>query len=350
MAIRWKFGSQELQVDAPVAGDRAYARLLKGKSNRWLCITVEADLAITVAVSAVLGVGSILQCIDAWGIDEGGKDPGVDPRFFIALTEALSKSTRTKTRVTSLSASPVHLVEQVDIPFEYLEGGKPGETRWREMDLAADTRFFYILNATNSGIAKLVSGGTAALTNFKVTVTQEWDNDVNAAPPLFRPAWIQKRIPVVGTNPDLQFAIGLKDICQGMTILQNTSGKGMVTDIINKFSLKGDSQDFIGRGSQRIWANFARGKEREFGGDVYAGPLGGIVHQNFRQSGRISNCLNPGQDSTITLSFDCQLSVTAGAVTSEILVLFHLLQRKGVQRAVDGMWVTSPVLPKDLVA
>lgn len=349
--IRWKFGSAQLQTNAVVAGDRAYAKLLKGKSNRYLLVTAQATLTVTAAVSAILGLGSVWQIFDEIGIDEGGKDFKVDPRFFIAITEALSQSTRTKTRMTSLSASPVTLREQIVIPFEYLYlAGKPGETRFRERDLSVDTQFFYALNAVNNGMAKLATGGTATITNVSVTVQQYFDNELTAEPPLFKPYWMQKRVPVVASNPQLALDIDTRDLIAGVTILQNTTGKGMVTDIINKVGMAGATQDFIGRGQLVNWDEFARGKELEFGGDVYAGPLGGVVHQNFRQSGRLSNVVNPNQDNTIQLLFDAQPSVVAGAVASEILVLFHLLRRESIQRVQDGVWVTAPALPGNLAA
>jgi hypothetical protein len=348
--IRWHFGSAQLQVDAPVAGDRAYARFVKGKSNRYLRVTARATLTVTSAVSAILGLGSLWQAFDYIGIDEGGKDFQIDPRLMLALTESLSQSARTKTRVTSLSASPVALVEQIDIPFEYVNGGKPGETRFRESALDVDTRFFYVLNGTANGLAKLVTGGTATLTNVTVTVEQFYDNDLMSEPPLFKPSWMQKRLPVTGTNTALALDVNVRDLVGGITILQNTTGKGMVTDIINKFGMSGATQDFFGRGQLLNYDEFARGMEAEYGGDVYASAKGGVVHINFRQSGRLSNALNPNQDNTIQLLFDAQESAVSGAVTSEILVLFHLLTRNAVQRKGDGVWVTNPVLPKNLAA
>lgn len=124
MSVRSKFGSAPLQVDAPVAGDRAYARFIKGKSSRYLTVTMKGLLTIATPVTAILGTGSIFQALDSIGIDEGGKDNFVaDPRLFSAVTEALALSSRTKTRVTSLSASPVQLVEQIHIPFELLFAG-----------------------------------------------------------------------------------------------------------------------------------------------------------------------------------------------------------------------------------
>jgi hypothetical protein len=348
--IRWKFGSAQLQTQAVVAGDRAYAKLLKGKSNRYLLVTAQATLTVTAAVSAILGLGSVWQLFDEIGIDEGGKDFKMDPRFFIAITEALSLGVRTKTRMTSLSASPVTLREQILIPFEYLYGGKPSETRFRERDTGVDTQFFYSLNNANNGIAKLASGGTATITNVTVAVEQYFDNDILSDAPLFKPYWQQKRLAVAAANPQLALDIDYRDIIAGVTILQNTTGKGMVTDIINKIGMSGATQDFIGRGQLLTYDEFARGKDGiEYGGDVYAGPLGGIVHQNFRQSGRLSNCVNPNQDNLIQLIFDAQPSVVAGAVASEILVLFHLLRREAVQRP-DGAWVTAPVLPANLAA
>jgi hypothetical protein len=353
MAIRDKFGSAQLQTQPVVAGDRAYAKIQKGRSNRYWLATAQATLTITTAVTAILGLGSVWQLFDAIGMDEGGAGSWtVDPRMFIALSEALCKSKRTATRVTSLSASPVTLREQILIPFEYLDGAKPGETRFRERDLSVDTSFFYVLNGLNNGIAKLVTGGVATITNVTVQLEQYFDNDdddiTGMSAPLFRPWFEQKRLPVVGASPNFFIDVTTKDLIEGITILQNTTGKGMVTDIINKIGLTSTDTNFIGQGQYLNYDEFARAKEYEYGGDVYAGPAGGVVHHNFRYGGRLSNLLNPNQASTIQLVFDVQPSGVAGAVSSEIIVLFSTLQRYPFQRKQDGVWVTNPVLPANL--
>jgi hypothetical protein len=351
--IRDKFGSAQLQAAAVVAGDRAYAKLQKGRSNRYLLVTAQATLTISVAVTAILGLGSVWQLFDLIGMDEGGGGSWQsDPRFFIQISEMLAMSKRTATRVTSLSASPVTLREQILIPFEYLNGAKPGETRFRERDISVDTQLFYVLNGVNNGIAKLVTGGTATITNVTVTVQQYFDNDdadpTGETAPLFRPWFEQKRVAVVGASPNLTIDVTTKDLIEGITVLQNTTGKGMVTDIINKIGLTSADTDFLGRGQLLTFDEFARSKELEFGGDVYAGPAGGIVHHSFRYGGRLSNLLNPNQANTIQLQFDAQPSGVAGAVASEIVVLFSTLQRYPFQRTQDGVWITAPVLPASL--
>jgi hypothetical protein len=72
------------------------------------------------------------------------------------------------------------------------------------------------------------------------------------------------------------------------------------------------------------------------------------VHHSFRYGGRLSNLLNPNQANTIQLQFDAQPSGVAGAVASEIVVLFSTLQRYPFQRTQDGVWITAPVLPASL--
>lgn len=338
--VRHTFGLKQLQADAVVAGDRAFAQLIEGRSNRWLLLTLAATLTITVAVTSIVGLGSVAQIFDYIGLDMAGRDVQVDPRHWLAVSETLSQSARTATRVTSLSATPVSLKEQIMIPFEYLYGGVPGETRFRENDIKTRTRVFYQLNGTNNGLANLVQGGTAAISAVTVKVQQYYDDDTTMKPPLFRPWWKPLTLAVPVANAEAFVDLDLKDLCRGITILQNTN-KGMVSDIINKVALRGARQNIIGAGQLVTYDEFARGMEFRTGGNVYASPLGGIVHVNLQESGRLTHCLNPNQDSNLRLYFDVQPSSVAGMTFSEVRILLHLLERNAVLRS-DNQYVTAP--------
>ncbi|HEY6201350.1 MAG TPA: hypothetical protein VI231_22290 [Candidatus Binatia bacterium] len=348
--IRNTFGSRQLAAQAVVAGDRAIATLVAGRSNRWLLITLTATLTITAAVTSIVGLGSVAQIFDSIGLDMGGDAVRVDPRHWLAIGEHLSGSKHSATRVTSLSASPVSLVEQLIIPFEYLAGGRPSETRFRENNIALGTNVVYELNGTNNGIARLVRGGTAALTNITVNVQQYYDDNVIARPPLFRPWWKPLTLNIAAASPEIPLILDLKDLCRGITIIQD-SDVGMVTDVINKIGLRGSRSSIIGGGSLLNFKEWARGQEYRSGGDVFASPGGGVVHINFQESGRLANCLNPTQDASLALYFDAQPTAAAGATQTNIRVLLHLLQRNPQVRAGDGQYITAPdaMMPKDLI-
>lgn len=349
--IRNTFGSKQLQCDPVNAGNRAFANLIEGRTNRFLILTLAATLTITSAVSAIVGLGSVAQIFDYIGLDMGGRDVQIDPRFWVAISDYLSQSPRTATRVTSLSASPVNLIEQIMIPFEYLAGGNPGETRFRENDIKLRTRAFYQLNTNSSGLANLVTGGTAALSNITVNVEQYFDDDKTTRPPLYRPWWKPMILAVPSANTEAYIDLDLKDLCRGITILQNTANKGMVSDIITGIGLRSSDDNFIGSGQMMTLSEFARAFEFRSGGNVYAPSSGGIFHINLQESGRLSHCLNPTQGKNFRLYFNCAPSGVSGATGSEIRILLHLLERKAEQRD-DGLWITAPdsMMPKQLVA
>lgn len=348
--IRNTFGSKQLQCDAVSAGNRAYVSLIEGRSNRYVVLTITAILTISVAVTSIVGLGSVVQLFDYIGLDMGGRDVQVDARHWITISDYLSASKRTSTRVTSLSASPVTLIEQVYIPFEYLHGGNPGETRFRENDIKLRTKAFYTLNNVNNGIANLVGGGTAAITAVTVTAEQYFDDDKTMHPPLYRPWWKTLTLPVGASNTEAYVDLDLKDLCRGISIIQNTD-KGMVSDIIKGIGLRGASTNYLGSGLMLTLDEFARQLEFKSGGDVYVSATGGALHINLQESGRLSHCLNPTQDSNFRLYFNVATSLKAGITKSEVLILLHLLERKALQRD-DGQWVTAPdpMMPQRLVA
>lgn len=346
--IRHTFGNKDLQCDPVSAGNRAYANLIEGRSSRYLLLTLAATLTISVAVTSIVGLGSVAQIFNYIGLDMGGHDVQVDPRFWVCLSDYLCESTRTYTRVTSLSASPVSLVEQVIIPFEYLGAGNPGETRFRENDIKLRTRAFYELNGTNSGLANLVTGGTAALSNITVNVQQYFDDDKTMMPPLFRPWFKTLILPVASANTEAYIDLDLKDLCRGITILQNTANKGAVSDIITGLSLRSATTNYIGSGQMLNLAQFVRGLEYRSGGA--GGANLSCFHINLQESGRLSHCLNPTQDGNFRLYFNCAPSGVSGATGSEIRILLHLLERKAEQRD-DGLYITAPdsIMPANLV-
>lgn len=347
------FSVEQLQVDAVSAGNRAAARWLRGKTTRFLIVTILATYTCTVAVTSIKGLGSIVQAFDEFGIDENGTATAVDPRLLLAASEALRASAATATRVTAVGTQTTSLREQLKIPFEMvwaLGGGIPNETRFRERDPGLDTKFFYTLNNTSSGVDKIKTGGTAALTNVSVAVQQAFDDSEFAKNPLFKPGYRQLSIAVPSTSAALKLDLQLDSAVRAITILQD-SDVGMVTDIISAFRLYGSRQAYLGKSGQLNWDQFSRSKEFDEGGNVYSSPGGGIVHHNFTEFGHLSNALTPMYDSNFQLELNATPSVTSGATNSRVLVLLHTLNRdpqKDIFLRKDKIWVVAP--PQEFAA
>lgn len=348
--IRHTKSHAQLSMDAAVAGSRSYGQFVEGRNNRYVQVILKCQLIITVAATAILGIGSAAQIFDEIGIDENGKDMPANPMAWVAISEFLRASAGTAVRATSINTGTYNLVETIIIPFEYLFSARPRESLFRERNPSARLRVFFKLNGTNNGLAKLVQGGTATVGNVTATGVQFYDDDPTAHTPLFKPAWKEIFLPIPSASTGFLLYLDLNpdEVLRGMTILQNTANVNLVSDIINKIALRGARQDVIGRGDLVLYDDFARSQEFEAGGNVYATPNKMFVHYNFQKSGRLSQCLNSQQDTNFRLLFDAQPSVTLGATGSEIRVLLHLLRRDPYQRQ-DGTFVTAPKLPDLLV-
>lgn len=344
--IRHTKGHAQLDAEACVAGQRNYATLVEGRSNRWVLALVKATVTTTVALTSVLGLGSALQVFDQMGLDENGKDMAMHPMFLLLISEFLRGSAATATRLTSVGTGTYNLVEQVILPFEYLYGAKPRETHFRERNPSARTRFFYNLNGTNNGLGNIGNGGTATVTLVSVEVLQFFDDDPTAGDPLFKPQWREVTLPIPSSSANWKMQIDLApdEILRGVSIMQNTNNRSIVGDIINKVRFAGSRQDIIGRGGLVNYDGWARSQEFEAGGNVYATPNKSLVHYNFQKSGRLAQCLNSQQDAQFAFYFDAQPSSVAGATGSEIRVLLHLLKRDPYHRQ-DGSYVCAPQLP-----
>jgi hypothetical protein len=347
--IRFTNGYDDLAADAAVAGARAYANWLEGKSTRYLLMTVALVLTITGTATSIVGFGSPIQVFDEVGLDMGGRVTAFSPYHLIAISDYLTSSTRTYTRATSTAIATYNLTEQYIVPFEYPHRQIfATEVRFREDDTSKRVRLFYKLNATANGLANLVIGGTAAVTGVTVNVSQVYDPDLLCDPPTFRP-WFEEKYKDIGQATVKGYLeLDLTQVCRGLTILQLTN-VGMVADIITAIGLQGTNFKYIGDNGLVDVQRYAKGLEFEaFGADVYRTSVGGMIHLDFAKL-KLSKALNPNQDSNFRLYFNALPSVRAGATWSRIVVLEHLLERSGKMRQ-DGQFVTAPTLPASLDA
>lgn len=351
--IRYTYNYDDIAAEAVRAGKRAYAKFLRGKSTRWLTATLALTLVIAVGGgTAVRGVGSPWQIMDEVGLDMGGRATAFSPYHLLALSDYLTSSKRTYTRLTCVAAGTYNLVEQVIIPFEYPNRQMRGsEVRFREDDTTKDMSFFYKLASAsgNPDASKIVAAnGSVDINTITMTVSQNYDGDLLADPPVFRPWFEEKAVDVTQATTKGFIDLELTDLTRGITILQ-MSDLGLVSDIINKIRVKGTNYSYLGDNDLVDYANWARGQEFEdMGGDVYAPSAGGMIHVDFAKL-KLSKALNPNQDGNFRVYVDAQPSSLAGAASSQIVVLLSTLERNPKLRP-DKQYVTSPTLPASLDA
>ena len=322
------YGITQTEDMAVVAGRRTYVDLEPGRSNRFLLVTIALTLTITAPVTSILNLGSAAAVFDEMGLDDGGTVTAIgDPRSFEFASEFMRSSQGTRVRLTSTAATAYNLVERIVVPFEYFFAGKPRETQYLNPNSQKKFRFFMTLNGTNSGLAKLVTGGTAAITNVTVKVQQAYDLG-EIALPQFAPRWSElvAAVPVANAAQVIELSPG-KDWIRGITILQEGIAGGLVTDIITRLQLRWQDDFIIGQNGPVDYQQLASMQEFESGGNVFAANGGSIVHLNFQTHGRLTKIIEPRSDDVLRLVLDARPSVVAGAGSSQIKVLLHKLSR-----------------------
>lgn len=341
-------GYRDLVCDAIKIGDRAFGELYQGNDNRHLQVQFKCQLNVTADVTEILGLGSAVQVLSELGIDDGGTDIGsVDPLFWVQTSQYLAGTKITQTRASSLTAagSPYPLVETFRIPFAYINQMKDSETYFREQSTTKKIRVYYTGIDLGGGIlspAKLVRGGTATISLASIKIQQVYDTMRAGDAPALKPWWkrITLQVPQASTAYKLDLNLDRGDILRGFTVMQWDANLGMVKDCINNFAFIGDNKNYLGTDKLIDWDNFARKAEWESGGDVYATPVGGLVHHNFQTRGMLTNCINPLQDANFRFLFDAKPSTRTGAAAaSEIRILLHLLRRNPTMRE-DGKLIT----------
>lgn len=328
------YGITQGEDMAVVAGRRTYVDLEPGRKNRFLLVTINAILTITVAVTTIQNLGSAAAIFDEMGLDDGGTITAVgDPRSFEFASEFMRGSQGTRTRATALGAGTYNLIERILIPFEYFQAGKPRETQYLNADARKRFRFFMTLNGTASGLAKLVTGGTATVTGVTVKVHQHYDLGEMALPQ-FAPRWSElvAGVPATNTRQVIELSPG-NDWIRGITILQETAAVGLVSDIIRNLQLRFQDEILIGQNGLVDFAQLAAAQEFESGGNVFAANGGSIVHLNFQTHGRLSKIISPYDGSVLRLVLDATPSLSAGA--SQVKILLHKLSRDVVAGVVD---------------
>lgn len=336
----YAYGALNGQNASPDGGQRQYNPLHTTAQSHRLHVRVEGDLNVTVAGTAVLNRGSILAAFTEMGLDENGTDQmKLDARALRQMAEYGVESGLSKTRAASAAVATTHLVEEFPLFFAHPRSLNPRETAFLVRDPKQSLRFFHSLAANANGVANIIQGGTATLSNVKVTIVQVMD-EFETARPLFIPRLRQVSVPVVQAQGALELNIITGQYLRGLLIQQDSS-LGEVADIINAMALYGDARQIFGP-EMASFDTLARSQEVSFGGDVYGGG-NGYMFVNFQPNGRLSDIWNPLQDNNLRFRFDCQPTAKAGAAASIIRVVLIELVRDPSARTPDGRPLVDPL-------
>ena len=329
----------------PIAGDRAFSRLINAVQSQYVTLTFRGTLTIAGAVADnVRNRGSILAAFDEIGIDENGTDKHIyDGRVLRFISEMAAPSALSAKRLTSTAIAATTLEESVRIYFAHPFAVLPRETQYLERDTKQLFQVFAKLNSGGGGsrLAGVTGASTAVLSAVTITVTQGYDASETARP-FFIPIVRQQIAPVASANAQLTEFIKTSNAIRGIVVSQestqgvNTGLAGEVGDVINKLTLRGDFHDIIGPTPVK-WDDLVLEQEYEFGGAVVTSNRAHLGI-NFQEHGRLATVLNPGQDSNLRFEFDVQPSVTMVAgTTSQIRITIMELLRDPT--------VVEPTLP-----
>lgn len=308
----------------PIAGDRAYARLVNAVSSNFVLLVFAGTLTIaTAAADAIRNRGSIMAAFSEVGIDENGTDRHVyDGRVLRFLSEMAAPSALSATRVTSVNVAAYPLEEAVRIYFAHPFAAIPRETAYREKNTQSLLQVFAKLtDATGltqgQRLAK-VTAGTATLSAVTITVTHGYDrNEANR--PEYIPTVRQEVLNVDAASAQLPLILKGSNAIRQLVITQETVSGGEVSDIINSLTLIADDDvAFIGP-AKMTWRDLALDSEFEFGGAVVSSNRAHLG-MNFQQFGRLASVIGPQQLNNLSLVFDCQPSVLVGGGASKIRV------------------------------
>lgn len=322
------------------AGQRQFNRLLGQGQTAFLTVVITATLQITVAGTDIRNRGSIMAAFDEMGIVENGKDRQfIDPRILRFISEAATPSAPTAVRLASATAvATTQLRETFRVYFAHPYSLNPRETNFIVRDPTADFSFFHKLNATNNGLAKILTGGTATLTNVVVKVQQSMD-EFEGDRPSFIPTIRMISQKVTGADSSLDIFLRPQNYVRAI-VIQEDSNIGEVSDIINKIQVHGDRREIFGP-EMNDYDLLQQAQEYDWGGSMLGAPAYLLI--NFQENGRLANVWNPSQDSNLRLTVDCQPSVTAGVTTSTIRVALLELERDASAVDLAGAPLVSPL-------
>jgi hypothetical protein len=316
----------------PIAGQRVSTPLDNNVRTMLLRLNVTGQLDVTVNGTALLNRGSVLAAIDWIGMNLDGQDRmQLDPRTGRVLAELLSGREFVAKRAASANVQAATLLQDSVYVFSAMPGiAKPEETSLTERNTAQPVNFFTVANPIPVG--RIVKGGTATLTNLKVTVEQICDLQRSELP-LLRPYVYELNASVPLNNPALEIPLKPSRYVAAI-VIQQDSDDGEVSDIIQQLSLIGDS----GKAIIPYPTSFSDLVAHSAISDDFVSAEGsGYLVLNFMSDGRLSRLVNPAEFTNLRFV----VNATASAKPNGRIRVTMIEMERDAQ-------LTAPALPFDL--
>jgi len=292
-------------------GQETVIELVRNVQTHRLQLKALADL--TIAGGAASGVvqnrGSLLSLFNLAIEDSGTRETIVEGRVAKVFAEMFApRPLNDYLRLAAGDAAAnIPLYESLPFHFALPVSGNPQETAFMERDPSKPLRL--VLTTVPDARNTLTSGNDRTWTwnVFTVELGQKVD-PYTRVKPLF--VLVMRKLAsliVAGAAADIGIPI-TSDKWLHSIVVQSTAGGYEVADIIDSLELKSDRRSYY---DVKFSAGFLAGAEQAvFGGGV---PVGGYFGFLFAESGRLSNCLNPVEDSNLVarISVDA-LSATPG--------------------------------------
>lgn len=329
-------------------GRRLYLDMENAVQTHRLQFTVEADVAIGVAVGDFIrNRGSVLAMIDEMGVEEaGGERTVLDGRMAGIIAQAFAPSTLSATRQTSLVLGTTTLRESISIHYASPISANPAETTFRERNVKRRLQAFVKFKTGNLGeqVVDPAPTTTLTVTNVRVRVRHTYD-DRSPGRPVYIPTYRQQTVQVASANDKLKEEIKTENFIR-LIAIQQTSDVGEVGDLIRSLEFRGDRRHIIGP-DKIAWDDLTRDQEEEFGGAVYSSGVGlgqnAYLVLHFQKGGRLSNLINPNDDTNLRFIFDALPSVVAGASNGKIvLAICELEQNPNLTRPEEEVRAEIP--------
>jgi len=321
-------------------GRRLYLDMENAVQTHRLHFTVEADVQISVAAAtAIRNRGSVFAMIEEMGVEEaGGERVVLDGRLAEVIAQAFAPSTISSTRITSTAVATTTIRESIAIHIASPLSANPAETTFRERNVKRRLQAFVKFRTGNLGDNVLQAGGaTLTVTNVRVRVRQVYD-DRSTMRPFYIPTYRQQVAQVASANTDLKEEIKTEKFIR-LIAIQQDSDVGEVGDIVKAVEFRGDRRHIIGPG-KIAWDDLARDQEAEFGGAVYSTGTGlgqnAYLVLHFQKGGRLSNIINPNDDTNLRFVLDVAPSGVAGATNGKVRIgIVELEQDPNLTRPVE---------------
>lgn len=312
----------DIVFDAAGQGRRAFATMRNGVQTLFLSISIELTVQVTTIATAIRNGGRASAALSELGIAEAGADTfNVDPRAARYRAETLSPSSLSFSALSNLAVGTYTIRDTFRLYFAEPYAIDPAETAYVERDPAQALQFFATL--ASNAFARLYEGGAGTVTG-RVRVSQVFD-DTRATRPLFLPRARMVTMAVPGTNTRAEQYLRTSSWLRGLTIMQDDTIVGSVTDIIAGLGLRGDFREIIGP-DLHDFAHIVRDSEMEYGGAVSSDLS--RLHLNFQRQGRLSSVLSPAQDNNLRAILSVAKSAAAGGGSSQVLFALWELERR----------------------